>query len=171
MGACLRRRRSVRALLLATAALLALFFFWRGPWLSSNKTIHEISWVNYRRNALVVASLEGDDVSWLQGILPEWEKNIYIVNNASANATLTIPKNKGRESMVYLRWVQHYRSIIVDPDWYLILSAFDSFVIDNYDHLPNITIFMHSLRYQWHNDDPLYGMSPLPTIFWKTNYV
>ena len=30
-------------------------------------------------------------------------------------------------------------------------------IIDNYDDLPTVSVFMHSLRYQWHNDDPLYG--------------
>lgn len=29
-----------------------------------------------------------------------------------------------------------------------------SYIIDNYDNLPEISIFMHSLQYQWHNDDP-----------------
>jgi hypothetical protein len=32
-----------------------------------------------------------------------------------------------------------------------------SFIIDNYFHLPNATLFLHSKRYQWHNDDPDYG--------------
>lgn len=52
----------------------------------------------------MVASLIDDDVSWLHAILPEWEKNIYVANNA--NAALTVPENKGRESMVYLRWAK-----------------------------------------------------------------
>lgn len=31
-----------------------------------------------------------------------------------------------------------------------------SHVIDNYDSLPDVAIFSHAKRYQWHNDDPLY---------------
>ena len=27
-------------------------------------------------------------------------------------------------------------------------------MIDNYDRLPNVIVFIHSLQYQWHNDDP-----------------
>ncbi len=27
-------------------------------------------------------------------------------------------------------------------------------MIDKYNNLPNITVFIHSLQYQWHNDDP-----------------
>ncbi|KAH0365600.1 hypothetical protein KCU65_g5971, partial [Aureobasidium melanogenum] len=44
-----------------------------------------------------------------------------------------LPKNKGREGMTYL-----------------------TFIIDNYSSLPEIVIFLHAERYQWHNDDPLY---------------
>ena len=55
------------------------------------------------RKELVVASLKGDDTSWMQEYLPDWKANIYIVNDATAE--LTVPKNKGREAMVYLTWV------------------------------------------------------------------
>ncbi|MCJ1305876.1 hypothetical protein MMC08_008693 [Hypocenomyce scalaris] len=85
---------------------------------------------------LVVASLKGDDVSWLYDNITEWTKNIYVVNDPSAK--LTVPINKGRESMVYL-----------------------TFIIENYFNLPDVIVFMHSLRYQWHNDDPIYDGIPL----------
>ena len=29
----------------------------------------------------------------------------------------------------------------------------------NYDNLPEYMVFLHSLRYQWHNEDPMYGKS------------
>ena len=32
-----------------------------------------------------------------------------------------------------------------------------SYMIDAYDNLPDVMVFMHSDRYQWHNADPLYG--------------
>lgn len=32
-----------------------------------------------------------------------------------------------------------------------------SYIVDNYDRLPSVMIFQHANRYQWHNDDPLYG--------------
>lgn len=48
----------------------------------------------------VVASLKGDDTSWFKQYIPRWKANIYIVDDASA--PLTVPKNKGREAMVYL---------------------------------------------------------------------
>ncbi|KIV96455.1 hypothetical protein PV10_00325 [Exophiala mesophila] len=84
----------------------------------------------------VVASLKGDDSSWLQEYISKWKTNLYVVNDQSA--PLTVPQNKGREAMVYL-----------------------THIINNYDNLPDILIFIHSLRYQWHNDDPLYDGVPL----------
>lgn len=40
-----------------------------------------------------------------------------------------------------------------------------SYIIDHYDDLPNVAIFSHSKRYQWHNDDPLYdGLSVLSRL-------
>ncbi|TVY32702.1 hypothetical protein LOCC1_G008776 [Lachnellula occidentalis] len=84
----------------------------------------------------VVASLEKDDVSWLHKYLPEWHISRYVADNASAN--LTVPKNKGQEAMVYL-----------------------TYMIDFYDNFPDLMVFMHNGRYQWHNDDPLYDAVPV----------
>lgn len=49
---------------------------------------------------LVVASMSYEDTSWLHRFLPDWKKNVYIVDDPLVN--LTLPMNKGRESMVYL---------------------------------------------------------------------
>ena len=57
-----------------------------------------------RGNALVVASLKKDDTSWLrEGIenLEGWERNINVVDGEGG---LKVPKNKGREGMVYLTY-------------------------------------------------------------------
>lgn len=36
------------------------------------------------------------------------------------------------------------------------------YIIDNYNNLPESMLFIHSQRYQWHNDDPYYdGIPPL----------
>lgn len=56
-----------------------------------------------RRTAVVVASRILENATWLDEYFPEWEKNIYKVDYR--NAPLTVPKNKGRESMVYLTYV------------------------------------------------------------------
>jgi hypothetical protein len=56
-----------------------------------------------RRTAVVVATTASENASWLDDYFPQWEKNIYTVGDRKAK--LKIPKNKGRESMVYLRCV------------------------------------------------------------------
>jgi hypothetical protein len=53
-----------------------------------------------RRTAVVVASQASENATWLNEYFPQWEKNIYHVDDPGA--PLTVPKNKGRESMVYL---------------------------------------------------------------------
>ncbi|KAF2757811.1 hypothetical protein EJ05DRAFT_477026 [Pseudovirgaria hyperparasitica] len=84
-----------------------------------------------RRSAFVVASRKTEDTAWLKRFFPQWERWIYYVDEPTAE--LSIPKNKGRESMVYL-----------------------TFIIDNYDNLPDDVVFIHPTRFQWHNDDPDY---------------
>ena len=49
---------------------------------------------------LVVASRKSDDTTWIGRRLPDWPVSRYIVDDP--NAELTVPVNKGRESMVYL---------------------------------------------------------------------
>lgn len=122
-----------------------------------------------RGNALVVVSLKSEDTSWLGGLLKDWERYIYVADGEALKegAKLRIPMNKGREGMVYLRYwdidgcMESRRTDLVR-----------SFIIDNYDNLPNVTLFLHSARYQWHNDDPLYGtlahqrgLDPVPTPY------
>jgi hypothetical protein len=58
-----------------------------------------------RRTAVVVASQASENATWLDEYFPHWEKNIYRVDDPKA--PLTVPKNKGRESMVYLTYVQY----------------------------------------------------------------
>ncbi|KAL2220441.1 hypothetical protein M432DRAFT_638584 [Thermoascus aurantiacus ATCC 26904] len=94
---------------------------------------------------LVVASTKSDNTSWLYEHFPDWHKSIYVVDDA--NAELTVEMNKGRESMVYL-----------------------TYIIDNYDHLPDVMLFIHSQRYQWHNDDPYYDGVPMISKV-QTSYI
>ncbi|KAH7385903.1 hypothetical protein BKA66DRAFT_415620 [Pyrenochaeta sp. MPI-SDFR-AT-0127] len=89
-----------------------------------------------RKTAVVVASQASENATWLHQYFPDWEKNIYRVDDP--NAPLTVPKNKGRESMVYL-----------------------TYIIDRYDSLPDNVLFIHPNRYQWHNDDPDYDGLPM----------
>ena len=100
----------------------------------------------------VVASLKEDDTSWLHEHFPDWKANIYVVNDKAAK--LTVPINKGREAMVYLTYVALSFHLLCITCHF---SMNNRYIIDNYDMLPNVMVFIHSLRYQWHNDDPIYG--------------
>ena len=44
------------------------------------------------------------------------------------------------------------------------------YIIDNYDNLPDMMLFIHSQRYQWHNDDPYYDGVPMLRNF-QTSYL
>ncbi|KAI0487755.1 hypothetical protein F4859DRAFT_510323 [Xylaria cf. heliscus] len=90
-----------------------------------------------RELELVVASVQAEDTSWFHTHLPDWHKNIYIADDP--HAPLTVPRNKGREAMVYL-----------------------TYLIDRYDDLPQNVLFVHASRFAWHNDDPDYDA--LPTL-------
>jgi len=91
--------------------------------------------LNTNSKAIIAVSVVGDDTRWLTEYFSDWDTNIYVMNDK--NATLTVQLNKGRESAAYL-----------------------SYIIDNYNDLPHYMVFIHALRYQWHNEDPMYGMSP-----------
>ncbi|KAI9744425.1 MAG: hypothetical protein M1818_001954 [Claussenomyces sp. TS43310] len=133
----LLRRRSLRYVVLNVMGFVAICMILAVPFFfMSSKTLGDdpsaVSNANAVSKAIVVASVEEDNISWLDEHFSDWNINRFIVNNASAE--LTVPKNKGREAMVYL-----------------------TYVINTYDNLPDVMVFIHSSRYQWHNDDPLYG--------------
>lgn len=89
----------------------------------------------YSRN-VVLAAMGSDDTSWLK-LLPDAANitsAVYIVNNNTA--PLHTPMNKGREGMAYF-----------------------SYMIDHYDNLSDVNIFMHSHRFAWHNSVALKGDS------------
>lgn len=56
--------------------------------------------VTRRHKDMVVASMKSDDTSWLAEYFQDWSRSIYVVDDK--NAPLTVARNKGRESMVYL---------------------------------------------------------------------
>jgi hypothetical protein len=79
---------------------------------------------------LVVAKTKDEDISWMDDTIPDVVKHVYVADDPTA--PLHPPKNKGHEVMIYLSWI-----------------------IDNYDDLPDVAIFMHAHQYTWHNDDIL----------------
>lgn len=76
---------------------------------------------------VVIPRLQTDNVSWIFDELPDVHTVLYIANDPLA--ALHPPKNKGHEVMIYL-----------------------SYIIDHYDALPEILIFMHSHRWTHHNN-------------------
>ena len=86
---------------------------------------------NYTQR-IVVPRTKKEDVSWLGDELPDVPQAIYDVDNR--HAPLHPPKNKGNEVMVYL-----------------------SYIIDHYEQLADVNIFIHAHRFAWHNNDLLSG--------------
>jgi hypothetical protein len=81
-------------------------------------------------NTVVAAQID-DETNWLPNLLPAWNHSIYLTDRPR-NSSSTFG-GKGHEALVYL-----------------------NYVIEHYDSLSDIVIFLHANRYQWHNDDPLY---------------
>lgn len=91
---------------------------------------------NYTRH-LVLAKTHVEDTTWVEKELGDLLEPhglltpaIYVVDDKSA--PLHPPKNAGHEVMVYL-----------------------SYIIDFYDRLPDIAIFMHHHQFAWHNNELL----------------
>lgn len=75
---------------------------------------------------IVVASMQKENTSWVGRELPDLDHYIYVVDDP--DATFTVPKNWGNELMVYL-----------------------TYIIDHYDKLPDISIFVHAHERTHHN--------------------
>ncbi|RYP72215.1 hypothetical protein DL771_004345 [Monosporascus sp. 5C6A] len=114
----------------------------------------------YRHDVeLVVASTKKEDTSWIQKYLPDWYTHIYVADDP--DASLTVPKNKGREAMVYLTHIiNHYSDLPPKKENRRIGRILSSgrHVVDVRSSL----IFIHASRFAWHNDDPSYDA--LPTL-------
>ncbi|KAJ6110841.1 Protein of unknown function DUF3431 [Penicillium sp. IBT 16267x] len=83
---------------------------------------------------LIIAAMKESDMSWVQENVPaDWVANIYRADVPEGEAEFTVPENKGNEAMVFL-----------------------THIINRYDSLPDVNVFLHGGRYQWHNDNPLY---------------
>ena len=94
---------------------------------------------NYTK-CLVVAKMKEEDTGWIDGELGDMQddglltKAVYTVNDPSAK--LHPLKNKGHE-----------------------VSAYLTYIIEFYDQLADVNIFMHSHRHAWHNSELLDGDS------------
>ena len=77
--------------------------------------------------AMIVPRMKDENISWIANELSDLDTVIYVANDPSA--PLHPPKNKGHEVMIYL-----------------------TYIIDHYDDLPDISIFMHAHRWTHHNN-------------------
>jgi hypothetical protein len=87
---------------------------------------------NYTK-MLVVAATKDEDVSWIASSFEESDgiqATVYKADDPSA--PFHPPQNKGHEVMIYL-----------------------TYIIDQYDNLADVNIFVHSHRYAWHNNELL----------------
>lgn len=90
--------------------------------------------------AIVVASTSKEETMWIHEHFPDWQVNVYVVDDNDAE--LTLLHNIGREAAVYL-----------------------TYIINHYYNLPDTMVFLHADRYQWHNDDPMYdGVMPVKNL-------
>ncbi|PVI00120.1 hypothetical protein DM02DRAFT_709587 [Periconia macrospinosa] len=77
---------------------------------------------------VVFPKTRAEDLLWFEIEVPEAQMIVYEVDNPKAEHT--VPKNKGKEAMTYL-----------------------TYLIDYYDDLPDIVIFLHAHKLTWHNNE------------------
>ena len=83
---------------------------------------------NYTKT-VVIPKMKEEEADWVDQ-LPEVGHAVYVPDDPKA--PLHTPKNKGHEVMIYL-----------------------TYIIDNYDDLPDVSIFMHAHQVAWHNPELL----------------
>jgi hypothetical protein len=79
---------------------------------------------------VILAAIQKDNVTLLEqdsGLRHDDTQIVYVADDA--NATNSVPINKGNEAMIYL-----------------------TYLIDHYDSLPDLMVFMHAGRTSWHNN-------------------
>ncbi|OCT52289.1 hypothetical protein CLCR_08723 [Cladophialophora carrionii] len=87
--------------------------------------------------ALVVARVQADGApEWLSTLSDRYHLCVYTADAAEdlGSMNLQVPANRGHEAMAFL-----------------------TFIIDNYDSIPEAgAVFVHGSRFSWHNDSPDY---------------
>ncbi|EPS35107.1 hypothetical protein H072_11569 [Dactylellina haptotyla CBS 200.50] len=109
---------------------------------SSNPTLPEqsmiksppVDWASkHHEKTIVIGKIKTEDATWVQTHLSDWRPAIYAVDDQDDTDYLHVSVNKGRESMPYL-----------------------TYLIDYYDDLSDINIFLHAHEdgwpRAWHNE-------------------
>ncbi|EPS36137.1 hypothetical protein H072_10295 [Dactylellina haptotyla CBS 200.50] len=88
---------------------------------------------NTYEKTVIMGKIKSEDTSWVQQSLPEWRPAVYAVDDRKVEGYLHVSVNKGREAMAYL-----------------------TYLIDYYDDLSEINVFIHAHRggypQAWHNE-------------------
>ncbi|KAL6241687.1 hypothetical protein RBB50_011469 [Rhinocladiella similis] len=126
------------------AALALLFLLWRFPQFNALRETGHVdvalpfvpgtpkSFEPYTKTD-VVARTQSESVDWLEEAVDLGvSKAVYVVDNPTLSPDHQVPANKGHEAMVYL-----------------------TYIIDHYDDLADISIFVHAHQIAWHNNDLL----------------
>lgn len=89
-----------------------------------------------KTTTLITGHTKDEDVGWLRESFraPEYRLKIYSVDDPNSKTDLHTPINKGRETMPIL-----------------------TYIIDSYDDLSDVNIFIHPHQYAWHTTD-----TPIP---------
>ncbi|KAL9058001.1 MAG: hypothetical protein Q9162_001993 [Coniocarpon cinnabarinum] len=75
------------------------------PWLGKVE-LDPMPYPTESEKAIVMAKLSNEDTDWVQQELPDWKAFIYTVDDQSA--PLHTAKNKGREALAYLTFINEY---------------------------------------------------------------
>ena len=94
----------------------------------TESTLSHVTGIPKETKALVVIARSQEVVKWMEDVRSDWTQYLYIVTeDVNSNGTLSVPADRGNEAMRYL-----------------------SFIIDNYDSLPDIIAFRHGHNGSWH---------------------
>jgi hypothetical protein len=97
---------------------------------------------------MIVVSHFNEDLDWLDLFIGEQIPHIVYTRSTDSLIRHSIPINKGREAVAYLRYI-----------------------VDNYSNLPSAIAFIHGHRTAWHQKDPSDIVVALRALQWnKYNY-
>lgn len=102
------RRRGTLILLLILGLNLFVIHLRKNPnarldlgFLDNTINLGDAGQVKSSTVGIFVASQTHDNVSWIRNAFPDWQKYIYVADDPYA--PLSVPVNKGREAVTYLR--------------------------------------------------------------------
>ncbi|RDW73708.1 hypothetical protein BP5796_07150 [Coleophoma crateriformis] len=124
-------QRAVATLLKPVLSLVTILFMLQYSGLFSRSHKSGNSKIS---KSLIIASQRSSDLTWLAPAAKAggWDVHTYITDgNPTALQPHTVPLNKGNEAMVYL-----------------------TYIIDNYDNLPDVMFFHHHHSQAWHQAYP-----------------